>query len=300
MRQLSLALTGWTFNTANGAPTYPNPNYYPGPMVPLANYHDTSAKTFLGQTLAANQTMQKDIDDVIDVVFNHPNVAPFLSLRLIRAFVTSNPTPAYVARVSAVFENNGQGVRGDLKAVLRAILLDPEARNDAPGNDFGKLRSPLLHTVALFRLLGATIAQPTQYVYVFDNMGEGVLNAPSVFGHYSPLYRIPKQSPPLFGPEFQIHGPGELVNRGNFLYDFMNYYQTGIWDLQWLFSLGNDHVACINAVDNLLLYGRMSSGLRQSLMTALQTSANAGADAKMRALTVLYLTAMSSEYLVMH
>lgn len=300
VRQLALALTGWTFNTANGAPQYPNPNYYPGPMVPLANYHDTSSKTFLGQTLPANQTMQKDIDDVIDIIFNHPNVAPFIATRLIRAFVTSNPTPAYIARISAVFNNNGQGVRGDLKAVIRAILLDTEARNDTPGSDFGKLRTPMFHTIALFRVLGATISQPTQFVYVYDNMGEGVLNAPSVFGHYSPTYRIPKQNPPLFGPEFQIHGPGELVNRGNFLWNYMNYYQTGIWDLQWLFSLGNDHAACINAVDNLLLYGRMSSGLRQNLMTALQASAAAGADAKMRALTALYLTALSSEYLVMH
>jgi len=300
IRQLSLALTGWTFNTANGAPLYPNPNYYPGTMVPLASYHDTSAKTFLGQTLPANQTMQKDIDDVIEIIFNHPNIAPFIATRLIRAFVTSNPSPAYIARISAVFNNNGQGVRGDLKAVIKAILLDPDARNDAPPSDFGKLRSPIYQHIALFRVLGATIPQPTQFVYAYDNMGEGVLNAPSVFGHYSPLYRIPKQTPPLFGPEFQIHGPGELVNRGNFLWNYMNYYQTGIWDLQWLFSLGNDHVACINAVDNLLLYGRMSAGMRQQLMAALQSSANAGADAKMRALTVLYLTAMSSEYLVMH
>ncbi len=300
IRQLALALTGWTFNTANGAPLYPNPNYYPGTMVPLANYHDTSVKTFLGQTLPANQTMQKDIDDVIDIIFNHPNVAPFIATRLIRAFVTSNPSPAYIARIAAVFNNNGQGVRGDLKAVITAILLDSDARNDAPPNDFGKLRSPMFHHLALFRLLGATIPQPTQFVYVYDNMGESVLNAPSVFGHYSPMYRIPKQTPPLFGPEFQIHGPGELVNRGNFLWNYMNYYQTGIWDLQWLFSLGNDHAACINAVDNLLLYGRMSAGLRQQLMTALQASATAGADAKMRALTVLYLTAMSSEYVVMH
>ncbi|MBL8206810.1 MAG: DUF1800 family protein [Blastocatellia bacterium] len=300
IRQLSLALTGWTFNTANGAPLYPNPNYYPGTMVPLANYHETSAKTFLGQTLPANQTMQKDIDDVIEIIFNHPNIAPFIATRLIRAFVTSNPSPAYIARISAVFNNNGQGVRGDLKAVIKAILLDPDARNDAPPSDFGKLRSPIYQHIALFRVLGATIPQPTQFVYAYDNMGEGVLNAPSVFGHYSPLYRIPKQTPPLFGPEFQIYGPGELVNRGNFLWNYMNYYQTGIWDLQWLFSLGNDHVACINAVDNLLLYGRMSAGMRQQLMAALQSSANAGADAKMRALTVLYLTAMSSEYLVMH
>jgi hypothetical protein len=187
-----------------------------------------------------------------------------------------------------------------MKAVVRAILLDPEARDDNPPNNFGKLRSPLLHHIALLRALGGTIAQPSLIAYVYDTMGEGLLNAPSVFGHYSPMYRLPKQSPPLFGPEFQIHGPGELINRGNFLWSYMSYYQTGIWDLQWLFALGSNHTACINAVDNLLLYGRMSTGLRQALQTALQTSATAGADAKMRALTVLYLTAMSSEYMVMH
>jgi uncharacterized protein (DUF1800 family) len=300
VRQLALAFTGWTFNTQNGPPQYPNPNFYPGPMVPLPAYHDTSSKTFLGQTISANQTMQKDIDDAIEIIFNHQNVAPFISLRLIRALVTSNPTPAYIARISAVFNNNGQGVRGDLKAVIRAILLDPEARNDNPGNDFGKLRSPLLHHIALFRILGANIPQPSQFIYVYDSMGESFLTAPSVFGHYSPSYRIPKQTPPLFGPEYQIHGPGELVNRGNFLWNYMSYYQTGIWDLQWLFNLGSNHAACVDAVDNLLLYGRMSPGLRQALLTSLQNSATAGADAKMRALTVLYLTAMSSEYLVMH
>jgi hypothetical protein len=201
---------------------------------------------------------------------------------MIRGLVEANPSPAYIARVAAVFNDNGQGGRGDLKAVVRAILLDPEARNDTPPNDYGKLRSPLLHHIALLRVLGGNI-QPSQIAYTYDNMGESLLNAPS-----------------LFGPEFQIHGPGELINRGNFLWDFMSYYQTGIWDLSWLFALGSDTNACINAVDNLLLYGRMSPGLRQSLQTALQTSANVGADAKMRALTVLYLTAMSSEYLVMH
>lgn len=298
VRQVALALTGWTYNTANGTPQYPNPNYYPGPMVPLPAYHDTSAKTFLGKTLPAGQPMQKDLDDVIDAVFYHPNTGPFIATRLIRYFVTSNPSPAYIARVSAVFNDNGLGVRGDLKAVLRAILLDPDARNDNPPDNFGRLRTPLQQHIALFRALGGTIAQPSLITYIYDNLGEGVLNAPSVFGHYSPSFRIPKQSPPLFGPEFQIHGPGELVNSGNFLWNYLSYYQTGIWDLQWLFNLGSNHAACIDAVDNLLLYGRMSAGMRQQLLTALQTSQAAGADAKQRALTVLYITAMSSEYLV--
>ena len=294
VRQLALAFTGWTFNTASGPPQYRNPNYYPGPMVPLPNNHDTSSKTFLGQTLPANQTMQKDIDDAIEVIFNHPNVGPFVATRMIRSLVTSNPSPAYIARISAVFNNNGQGVRGDMKAVVRAILLDPDARDDNPPNDFGRLRTPIQHHIALLRALGGDLAQPSQITYAYDGMGESVLNAPSVFGHYSPMFRIPKQATPLFGPEFQIHGPGELVNRGNLLWGWVSYYQTSsVWDLNWLFNLGSNHTACVNAVDNLLLYGRMSPGLRQELLTALQTSQTVGGDAKMRALTVLYVTAMS-------
>ncbi len=297
VRQLALALTGWTFNRAGTPPVYPNPNYYPGPMYPLPAYHDTNSKAFLGMTLPANQTIQKDMDDVIDTVFNHPNVGPFICVRLMRALVTSNPSPAYVTRVVNVFNNNGLGVRGDLQAVIRAILLDADARNDNPPNDFGRLRTPVQTHIALMRALGGTIT-PNLYAYVYDDMGESILNAPSVFGHYSALYRIPKQSPPLNGPEFQIHGPGETVNSGNLLWGWMNYYSTGIWDLQWLFALGGNHTACINAVDTLLLYGRMSPGMRQALQTALQTSQTAGADAKHRAQTVLYLTALSSEYLV--
>ncbi|MEP7272212.1 MAG: DUF1800 family protein [Acidobacteriota bacterium] len=300
VRQLALAFTGWTFNRATGPPQTPNPNYYPGPMVPLPAYHDTSSKTILGQTLQANQPMQEDVDDAIEIIFSHPNVAPFIVTRLIRLLVTSNPSAGYVSRVAGVFNNNGQGVRGDMKAVITAILLDPEARSDTPSNDFGRLRTPVQHHVALLRVLGGIITQPSQIAYAYTNMGESVLDAPSVFGHYSPMFRVPKQSPPLFGPEFQIHGPGELVNRANPLWNWMSYYQTGIWDLQWLFSLGGNHTDCINAVDNLLLYGRMSAGMRQQLLTALQVSQTAGGDAKMRALTVLYLTAMSSEYLVSH
>lgn len=301
IRQLALAFTGWTYNTASGPPQNANPNYYPGPMVPLAAYHDTSSKTFLGTTLPANQTMQKDIDDAIDAIFNHPNVGPFVATRMIRSLVTSNPSPAYIARVASVFNDNGSGVRGDMKSVVRAILFDTEARNDMPGNDFGRLRTPIQHHIALLRALGGDLAQPSMITYAYDDMGESVLNSPSVFGHYSPTFRIPKQTTPLFGPEFQIHGPGELVNRGNLIWSWINYYQTSsVWDLQPIFSLGNNHAACVNAVDNLLLYGRMSPALRQELMSALQTSQAVGADAKMKALTVLYVTAMSSEYMVSH
>ena len=116
-----------------------------------------SAKTILGHALPANQTIQQDLDGAIDIIFNHPNVGPFLATRLIRALVTSNPSPAYIARVAAVFNDNGAGVRGDMQAVIRAILLDPEARNDTPPANFGRLRTPMQHTIALARALGLNL-----------------------------------------------------------------------------------------------------------------------------------------------
>ena len=155
VQQLAKALTGWTYGNATGTPpAYGNSNYYPGPMLPVASRHNTSAKTILGHTLPANQTAQQDLDDAIDVIFNHPNVGPFLATRLIRALVTSNPSPAYIARVAQCFNDNGAGVRGDMQAVIRAILLDPEARNDTPPATFGRLRTPMQHTIALARALG--------------------------------------------------------------------------------------------------------------------------------------------------
>ena len=108
MQQLAKALTGWTYGNSTGTPpAYGNFNYYPGPMLPVAAYHNKSAKTILGQALPANQTIQQDLDGAIDIIFKHPNVGPFLATRLIRALVTSNPSPAYIARVAAVFNDNG-------------------------------------------------------------------------------------------------------------------------------------------------------------------------------------------------
>ena len=156
VQQLAKALTGWTYGNATGHAA----GLRQLQLLSRARCcrspakHNTSAKTILGQTLPANQTIQQDLDGAIDIIFNHPNVGPFLATRLIRALVTSNPSPAYIARVAAVFNDNGAGVRGDMKAVIRAILLDPEARNDTPPATFGRLRTPMQHTIALARALG--------------------------------------------------------------------------------------------------------------------------------------------------
>ncbi|MEN3335431.1 MAG: hypothetical protein V7641_4796 [Blastocatellia bacterium] len=295
VKQMALALTGWTYGNSSGTPpANQNWNYYPGPMLSLANYHDRTQKTILGQTLTANQTIVQDLDGAIDILFNHPNVGPFIATRLLRALVTSNPSPAYIARIAAVFNDNGQGVRGDMKAVIRAILLDAEARDDQPPANFGRLRTPVQHTLAFLRALNLPSGQPSQFAYIFYSLGEGMLDAPSVFGHYSPMYHVPRS--PLFGPEFQIYSPSEAVNRANFLYGFLGNPWPINPALQPFVNVAGDSTALINAVDNTLLYGRMSPQMRTALMTALP----AMYDNNQRVMTVLYLTAISGDYLIQH
>ncbi|HEX8735713.1 MAG TPA: DUF1800 domain-containing protein [Pyrinomonadaceae bacterium] len=292
VRQLALALTGWTYPTTPGqTPSQGNNgSYYIGQMEPRQINHDTTAKTILGQSLPANQMIQDDLEDALDIIFQHPNVAPFVSTRLIRALVTSNPSPAYIARISAVFNDNGQGVRGDLKAVVRAILLDPEARNDNPAPEFGRLRSPFQHTIAFLRAMQVNINEPLSFAYLYTGMGESILNAPTVFGHYSPLYKMPGNNQ-LFAPEFQIYTPTEAINRANFIYWMMN---EGPVDLTPFTSVASNSTQLIDAVNTRLLEGRMTPEMRASITTALQSST----DNRSRALTVLYLVATSGDFII--
>jgi len=291
VRQLALALTGWTYPTTPGqTPGGNNGSYYPGEMEPRQQNHDTTAKTILGQNLPAGQTIQQDLDGALNIIFNHPNVAPFVSTRLIRAFVTSNPSPAYIQRISAVFENNGAGVRGDLKAVIRAILLDAEARNDNPAPEFGRLRSPLQHTIAVFRALNANFNEPLFFAYVYRDMGEGILNAPSVFGHYSLMYRVPNGNG-LFGPEFQIYTPTEAMNRANFLYQAMHENWVSVSEFT---ALAGNSTNLTNAVSERFLDGKMSPAMRDAIAAALPSAQ----DNKSRALAAIYLVVTSGDFVI--
>ncbi|HKV39144.1 MAG TPA: DUF1800 family protein [Blastocatellia bacterium] len=295
VQQLARALTGWTYGNASGVPpANPNPNPFPGPMLPIESRHDTTAKTILGQPLPAGQTTTQDLDGALDVIFNHPNVGPFVATRLIRALVTSNPSPAYITHVASAFNDNGQGVRGDMKAVIRAVLLDPEARNDSPPSNFGRLRTPMQHTIAMIRALNIPPGPASNFGYLFYGMGEGMLDAPSVFGHYSPFFHVPTTG--LFGPEFQIYTPSEAINRANFLYSFM----PSPWPinpaLQPLVDIAGNPAALITAVDNTLLYGRMTPAMRTEILNAMP----AAFDNNQRVMTALYLTVMSGDYLIQH
>jgi uncharacterized protein (DUF1800 family) len=201
--------TGWNYA---GAPdfhqAFPNDNNQTVPMQLYPAFHDTGSKKLLnGVTLPAGQNGDQDLAAALDNIFNHPNVGPFIAIRLIQRLVTSNPSPAYVQRVAAAFNDNGAGLRGDLRAVVRAVLLDPEARPEIPMELDGKIKEPLLRLTQVWRAYDAISASgryPFLGAYVF--FGQGPLQSPSVFNFFTPFYAPPGEirDSSLVAPELQI------------------------------------------------------------------------------------------------
>lgn len=263
------------------------------PMVPTEIYHDTSSKTlFPGVTLPANRTARQDLEDALDILFQHPNVPPFISRQLIQKLVTSNPTPAYVGRVAAVFADNGQGVRGDLAAVVRAILLDTEARNGplTLPTRFGKLREPLLRRVQLWRSHDAIWDTPQLILEdynIIEVLGQAALQAPSVFNFFSPFHvpSGPIADAGMVAPEMQGLTDTFLINLTNdavgqifFAYiggPFDDDPRVRRIDLnQWLQRLPANASpaqleAFLDSLDLLMLQGAMSPPLRQAIRNRL-------------------------------
>ncbi|MDK2122728.1 DUF1800 domain-containing protein [Parachitinimonas caeni] len=306
IKGFALTLTGWTFPTQAGQTrkTY-NPTYYIGPMEVVATNHDTTAKTLLdGVTLPAGQTPDADLEAALDNVFNHPNVGPFIGQQLIQHLVTSNPSPGYVSRVSAVFNNNGAGVRGDLKAVVKAILLDPEARggmNTDPG--FGHLKEPVLFTTHFLRALGG-ISDGVSLRTQTSVMGQNVLNSPTVFNFYPPDYVLPNGQ---LGPEYAILNTSTALARANFVYNMVygggakpDTSVTGAvgttLDLTSLSTLAGDPAALVDRLSILLLHGTMSTDMRNQLITAV--NGVAASDAIGRTRLAVYLVSTSTQFQV--
>ncbi|MEP6782899.1 MAG: DUF1800 domain-containing protein [Acidobacteriota bacterium] len=292
IHDVARALSGWTYPGPSATGT--NWENFTGPLQPRDNYHDKGSKTLLlGLTLPAGQSVQQDYNGVMQNVFQHPNVPPFIATRLIRALVTSNPSPAYVKRVADVFANNGGGVRGDLAATARAVLLDPEARQDTPAAMQGHLKDPMLHSLGLVRALSGTVVDPSNLFWDYYLLSEKTLNAPSVFNFYSPLTKVPG-SPQSFGPEFQIYAPSLAIGRANFLYALLSggYKSMISIDITPFVNVAGNATNLVNLVDATLLQGRMSGVARQAIATALAAST----DNTQRAITALYLTAISAEF----
>ncbi|MDR3418530.1 MAG: DUF1800 domain-containing protein [Nevskia sp.] len=303
----SSVFTGWVYPPRQGAPVFPAPVNYDGQMVPVAAQHDENSKLLLnGTTLPAGQDPATDLNQALDNIFNHPNVGPFIGKQLIQQLVTSNPSPAYVSRVSAVFADNGQGVRGDLKAVVQAILLDPEARGDANTDpNFGKLREPILLITAFLRGIGGATQSDGEYLRnVSAALSQNVFDAGSVFNFYPPNY--PLHGTSLVGPPFGIYDPATALTRADFIVKLLtskiapdatvtNATGTSL-DLTAWQTAAADTGTLVTQINQLFFHGAMSGALQASLTQTV--NAIPAADTADRAGAALYLALASPEFQV--
>lgn len=308
----SRAYTGWTYPTMPGATLEKhNPAYWTGPMVPFESNHDETPKQLLtypgvasGGLLPANQSAEQDLKGALDNVFNHPNVPAFVATRLIQHLVKSNPSPAYIERVANAFINNGSGVRGDMTAVITAILMDPEARQgDNPAMQTatdGHLQEPILYITGLLRAFGAT-TDGSNLTGRAAAMGQTPLTPPSVFNFYAPNYVIPGST--LLGPEFQILTTASALSRANFANAFIFGTSLGTGatvNFSSYTSQASNPAALLASLNTLLLHGTMPASMQSSILTAMQDVPGGSSQALAQAETAIYLIVTSSQYQVQY
>jgi uncharacterized protein (DUF1800 family) len=301
---LGRSFTGWTYPTEPGQTLMQhNPSYYGGNMVPFNSNHDSGAKTLLGQSVAAGQSAGQELDSVLTIIFNHPNLPPFVATQLIEKLVTSNPSPAYVQRVaqafiSGKFNTYGTGQRGDMQAVAAAILLDPEARRGdnsitAVATD-GKLREPVVMEVAVARAFGAT-TDGSGFTNLSSSMSQNLFNSGSVFNFFPPENLIPQTT--LNGPEFAIFNTNTSLARVNFINSIVYGQISGstILDFSPVVTAGTPD-QMVAWLDTQLLHGTISDSMKQSILTAV--NAASGTDTSKQAKAAIYLVLSSSQYQV--
>ncbi len=300
--------TGWTYAPAAGQAVqwgaYISSN---GPMVPYPAEHDPGSKQLLNGYVSPAGTPQQDLNNALDNVFNHPNVGPFVGKQLIQHLVKSNPSPSYISRVAAAFNDNGQGVRGDMKATIAAVLLDPEARaNDNGGNDLvtdGHLQEPALFIAGMVRAFGGQMNDQNYYASDMANMGQDIFDAPSVFNYYSPTYGVPGTT--LLGGEFEIHTPNNAILRANVVSNLFSQWSNPVQsygpgtivDLTAFVPLALTPATLVNALDLTLTHGTMPAAMKAEIVSAV-TSDSLGSLHRVEGACYLILT--SSYYNVWH
>jgi uncharacterized protein (DUF1800 family) len=284
------------------------------PMGVYPDFHENREKRLVtGQAVPSGLGGEADLDVALDILFQHPNVGPFISRQLIQRLVTSNPSAAYVRRVAAVFANNGRGVRGDLGAVARAILLDPEARDPArlADTEFGKLREPVLRLTAWMRAFNASNSNNRLLIGRFidpaTSLGQQPFSAPSVFNFFRPDYRPPIGligEAGLDAPEFQTTNETSVTGYVNFM---TNIVANGVGsdpnavraDYGPELDLANQPAALVDRLSLVLTAGRMSAATRQIITEAIaaipETQTNSARD---RVRTAVLLTLASPEFLI--
>jgi uncharacterized protein (DUF1800 family) len=302
------AYTGWTLANVGGGTVSKLPNNsgdYNDPMVAVAGQHDTTAKILLnGTTLAAGGTAQQDLTGALDNIFADTNVGPFVCTQLIQHLVTSTPSAAYVGRVSAVFANNGNNVRGDMQAVIRAILTDTEARAGDTNASYngGHLREPILFLTAMMRALNFTNTDPNSSWDTLSNysntLNERPYRANSVFNFFPPDYVIPATT--LVAPEFGIENTATATLRLSLADSIVNNkissFNVDLSNTSTLGVMAANPATLVNYLSMLLMHSQMPANMNTTIVNAI-TPLTSNAQ---RVRIAIYLIVTSSQYKVIH
>ena len=303
VQSFARAFTGWTYPTASGT----SQNTFGVPMLAIESQHDMQPKGLLsGVTLSGGQTAEQDLKDALDNIFQHPNLPPFISRHLIQTLVTSNPSPAYVARIANVFVNDGRGVRGDMKAVIEAILLDPEARMGdwQEMGTGGHLREPLLFMANVLRAIPyAPTDTADDWGYwslslASSPAGEAPMQAPSVFGYFPGGFVIPGTT--LSGPEFGLESVANVSSR-KVLVDRL--LSNGLLNMKSTLSTANDFQALaanpdhlVDQIDLIFMHDQMPLRMKRIIVNAIAPLSDPG----QRVRIALDITLTSSQYKIIH
>ncbi len=329
--EFARAFTGWTYPLASvatavntvsvggqavavsapaaaPAPARRNPALFEGRLVPVPAMHDAGPKTLLGGLRVPGSTDPAvDMAAALDNIFLHPNVGPFIGRRLIQHLTTSNPSPAYLSRVARTFADNGRGVRGDLQAVVRSILLDPEARGDSPSSaQFGKLREPVLYVTGVMRALGAQ-SDGVDLIGQSAGMEQNVFVAPTVFNFFPPDYELAGMAAPGNAPELAIVDSNTSLKRAEFAWRLIfgrpvppdpglpgaigTTLSLAAWE-----PLASQPAALVNGLDALLLHSSLPAPARAAIVQAVKAVPEASAPQRVK--TAAYLMVAGPQYQV--
>ncbi len=276
---LAAVFTGWRNSSGTDDKGLLEPGAYQHglPMQLDNGEHSPAAKRFLGVTIPAGTSGQVSLKIALDTLFNHPNTAPFVSKHFIQRFVTSNPSPAYVGRVAAVFGNNGQGVRGDMGAVIKAVLLDAEARSKSASATFGKLREPMVRLLQWGRTFGAYSTDGLWnlgFTQGDTTLGQMPLYAPSVFNFFRPNYtpaNTPIAKAGVVAPEFQILTEPTAVNYINYIAGTVNNARAVKVDYTPELEIARDAPALVDRYNLWLAAGQLSDTTLANVKNAVQS-----------------------------
>lgn len=320
--------TGWSLCETTGCPgrALGAPNFIDSMVVANPSNHDTGGKTLLSYPDVVNQEIapclncsgdqvvsyaNNSLERALDNIYNHPNVAPFVSKLLIQHFVTSDPSPAYVERVADVFEQNRTNPT-QMKEVIRAVLLDAEARGSVKTDPrYGKLREPVQLMTNIFRHLDVSSADLTgesdgNVSWNMERLGQGAFNAPTVFNYYQPDFMAPGTN--LLGPEFGLFTTGTAVGRANLVNQFLEWgiqadndwnprgTRLDLSELDAVLAADPTGNTLLDELNGRMLHGMMTERMRSGILSAM--NALPTSERRERLKTALYLVASSLQFQV--